>query len=81
MRRRVRKKHNHSPAGVTFTKRLVRSNLYDSVTSSDDGDLDTVALLVKPENEEKMDGIDITFKPSDEEEDDPVYEECSTIKK
>ena len=76
MQRRVRKKHNHSPAGVTFTKRLVRSNLYDSVTSSDD-ELDTVALV---KNKEKRDDIDITFKPSDEE-DDPVYEECSTIKK
>ena len=65
----------------------MNSNSYDSVNeSSDDEDIDkfhtdTRKLInAEPKNAgSEKEGIDITFKPSDDE--DPVYEECSNINK
>ena len=85
-RRRVRKKSHHSSPTVTYT-RTSRSNDYDLVSDDDSDTEGDTTTLVKHKGEGKgaaalgdmsSDGIDITYRPSDSEEDDPVYEECST---
>ena len=76
-KRVTRKRKSRHPVSMTINRMRQQHNQYDTVTESSEEEDGTYTEKLIKETPDDDNDIDITFKGSGD--DDPVYEECSTI--